>query len=107
MHAYLIKNSFAKKVVKEINALEKINLPIDVIVLNYISQDDLLEFHPSLFYQDPKYSSNLRSTISQIVNEIECRDLPNLPRKSMHVHQNKIIIGLIIIIICIILYYRL
>jgi len=108
MHAYMIKNSFAKKVVNDVNKLEIINLPIDRIIFNSIKENQILEYHPSLFYQDPKYPSSLRGTILQIANELECRDLPNLPKKLMRVHQTKIWIILLItmFIVAIIFLYK-
>lgn len=108
MHAYMIKNSFAKKVVDAINQLKIIDLPIDNIIFNYINKDQILEYHPSLFFQDPKYSSNLRATMLQIVNELECSDTPNLPKKIMKVHKTKInhVLLISIIIVGMLLIYK-
>jgi len=103
MHAYMIKNSFAKKVVDDINKLKIIDIPIDQIISKSVSGNSILEYHPSLFYQDPKYPSNLRGTMLQIANELECKDMPNLPKKLIKVHQNKIMIILIIIAIIIVI----
>lgn len=105
MHAYMIKNSFAKRVVESINKLEIIDTPIDKIIFKTINGTKILEYHPSLFYQDPKYPSNLRGTVLQIANELECLDLPNLPKKLIKVHQNKVNWMLIIILIIALIIY--
>lgn len=105
MHAYMIKNSFAQKVVDAINNLNIIDRPIDHIIFNYVDKDEVLEFHPSLFYQDPKYQSNLRGTLLQIANEVECSDLPNLPNKLIKVHQPKNRTAIIIIVFILITFF--
>lgn len=107
MHAYMIKNSFAKKVVDDISKLKVIDSPIDRIISRSFSENSILEYHPSLFYQDPKYPSGLRGTMLQIANELECMDMPNLPKKLIKVHQNKVeIIFLIIAIIIVIIFIK-
>jgi len=71
-HSYMIKNSFAKKVMEYINSLEIINKPIDVLVGSLLKPKKVIVFHPSLFIQNIKHISNLRERESQIHNNTEC-----------------------------------
>lgn len=99
-HAYMIKNYFAKKFINYIKSLEIINKPIDHLV-NYINvSDEILVYHPSLFYQNSEYSSNLRNKFNQNFNNYECYEdmIPG------GVNSFKIIgLGILVIIIIIII----
>lgn len=72
LHAYMIRNSFARKVVDYIGSLERINLPIDMIFGNMLLQNKIIIFHPSLFRQKYEYVSNLRGKMYQKLNNYEC-----------------------------------
>src|SRR6185503_10798289 len=99
MHAYLIKNSFAKKLTRNITKLNKISYPIDVIIFNWVENNDIMEFHPSIFYQDAKYTSNLRTKNRQMANEFECKDQLQLPKRSIGRHINKVVLIVIFIVV--------
>ena len=106
MHAYLIKNSFASKVLNNIFSRNIISLPIDVIIFASTQKQDIIEYHPSIFYQDPKYASNLRSKLRQMANEFECRDILQLPRRSISIHFKKIIIAVLLMVLLLIFILR-
>jgi GR25 family glycosyltransferase involved in LPS biosynthesis len=73
LHAYMIKNSFAKDIIKYMKFQDKYDLPIDKLILNVTKHDkDIIIFHPSLFYQNINYSSNLRNKFFQQFNEMDC-----------------------------------
>jgi GR25 family glycosyltransferase involved in LPS biosynthesis len=73
-HAYIIKNSFAKKIVDYINGKNALDTPIDKLIPQLAKpQNDIIIFHPSLFYQNPKYDSNLRGKMAQQFNTMDCR----------------------------------
>lgn len=99
MHAYMIKNSYARKLVKNMLQLKRFAHPIDVIIFNWVENNDIVEFHPSLFYQDASYQSNLRNKIKQMANEFECRDQLQLPKRSIKLHIDKIILIVVFVVI--------
>jgi GR25 family glycosyltransferase involved in LPS biosynthesis len=99
MHAYLIKNSFAKKLVDNITPLYKISSAVDAIIFDWIQKNDIIEFHPSIFYQDSRYKSNLRSRVLQMASEFECRDQIQMPMQTIKQHIYKIILVLLLMIV--------
>lgn len=76
LHAYLIKNSFAKKIIEGLNEYERksIDFPIDWYLHQYTDNKKTLIFHPSLFFQSTEYQSNLRSKKEQYANLLECQE---------------------------------
>ena len=74
LHAYMIKNSFAKKVINYIEAQSIYDIPIDRLILKIPEKkNDIIIFHPSLFRQNIQYDSNLRNKFSQQFTVMECR----------------------------------
>lgn len=74
LHAYMIKNTFAKQIIEYLENQDIYNLPIDKIILNVTkNKEEIIIFHPSLIIQDYKYDSNLRSKFSQQFNSYECK----------------------------------
>jgi GR25 family glycosyltransferase involved in LPS biosynthesis len=74
LHAYMIKNSFAKTIIDYIGIQKIINLPIDKLILDVANKkNDIIVFHPSLFYQNVNYDSNLRGKFAQQFNIMDCR----------------------------------
>jgi len=75
LHAYMIKNSFAKKVINYIESQSIYDIPIDLLILKiFEKKNDIIIFHPSLFRQNIQYDSNLRNKFSQQFSVMECRD---------------------------------
>lgn len=71
-HAYLIKNSYASMLLNIINNILVINIPVDLLILNIINKNNLLVCHPSLFIQDFRTASSLRSKYKQFFNSWDC-----------------------------------
>lgn len=73
LHAYMVKNSFAKQVIDYIKSQQLYDLPVDKIILNVVDKkEDIIVFHPSIFYQNSEYESNLRGKIAQQFNFMDC-----------------------------------
>lgn len=89
-HAIMIKNSFAKKVLKKVQFIA-----IDVIYPTMIEGNKVYVLHPSAFYQDVFSESNLRSSSFQ--NCTECSG--DFPLK-----QWGIIIGIALLVYLLIFY---
>jgi GR25 family glycosyltransferase involved in LPS biosynthesis len=77
LHAYMIKNSFARKIIHHLNIHVAINSPIDIFIQQF--EEKPLIFHPSLFYQNVAFKSNLRDKKDQYVNLLECREAMYYP----------------------------
>ena len=76
MHAYMVKNSFAGNIIDYINSYNIINAPIDKLILALSDNDNMMEFHPSIVFQDLSYISNLRTKKEQLYTTHECFDKP-------------------------------
>ena len=74
LHAYMIKNSYAKTIIDYIFSQNKISVPIDNLIPQITKDNEIIVFHPSLFYQNLNYTSNLRGKISQYYGTIDCNN---------------------------------
>ncbi len=74
LHAYMVKNSFAKQIINYIFSQNKFTAPIDVVIPQIANNINIIDFHPSLFYQNPNYTSNLRGKMAQYYNTLDCED---------------------------------
>ena len=73
LHAYMIKNSFAKQIIDYVKGQNVLELAIDKILPKVSEMDnDIIVFHPSLFKQNILYDSNLRTKFYQQFNVMEC-----------------------------------
>lgn len=73
LHAYMVKNSFAKTIIDYLDTQELYTEPIDRLILKVTKENDIMVFHPSLFYQNINYDSNLRGKFAQRFNIMDCR----------------------------------
>ncbi len=95
LHAYMIKNSYAKAIINYIFSQNKFMAPIDVVIPQIANNMNIIDFHPSLFYQNPNYTSNLRGKIAQYYNTLDCED------DRLNVKYNSIFYTIICVIIII------
>lgn len=98
LHAYMVKNSFATTIIEYIMKQQLYTEPIDRLILEATKKNDIMVFHPSLFYQNLKYDSNLRGRFAQKFNVMDCRVI------DIKYDYTNILLLMIVIITMIIIY---